>query len=62
MPEDDVTALEDILGDVWLYVNWEYVTKQLTTAQKERWLAAVEAWHNRIDPEPFDAAEWAWWR
>jgi hypothetical protein len=61
--EEDVSALEDILGDVWLYIDWRYVTKQLTTPEKERFLAAVESWHNRLDPnEPFDAAPWAWWR
>ena len=58
-----VEDLEDILGELWLYVNWRYTTKQLTTVQKERWLAAVEAWHNRLDPsEPLDVAAEAWWR
>ena len=61
--EEDVQLLEDILGEVWLYIRWRYVTKQLATEKKERFLAAVEVWHNRLDPdEPFDAASSAWWR
>jgi hypothetical protein len=61
--EQDVQNLEDLLGSIWLHINWRHVTKQLTTIQKERFLAAVEAWSIRLDPnEPFDPSAWAWWR
>ena len=55
--------LQNLLGDIWLYSNWAYVTRQLTTPQKELWLGAVAAWHKRLGPgEEFDTDEWAWWR
>jgi len=55
--------LQNLLGDIWLYSDWAYVTRQLTTPQKELWLGAVAAWHKRLGPgEEFDADEWAWWR
>lgn len=31
-----------LLGSISLYVNWRYVTKQLTTEQKEMWAKAVD--------------------
>src|SRR5262245_26055170 len=34
-------VLEKLLGAIWLYVNWRYVTTQLTTPQKELWVDAV---------------------
>jgi len=35
--------LEDLLGSIWLYIGWHYVTKQLTTAQKDLFADAIEA-------------------
>lgn len=54
----DVAFLNDMLGAIWLYVNWRYVTKQLTTPQKERWADAIErAGH----PDGGTQAD-RWWR
>jgi hypothetical protein len=40
----DPTALYvDILGAIYLYIDWRYITKQLTTPQKELWADAVDA-------------------
>jgi hypothetical protein len=46
---------QDLLGCIWLYVNWRYVTTQLTTEQKELWADAVDS---------FDGVRTAdrWWR
>lgn len=33
---------EELLAAIWLYVKWRYVTKQLTTEQKNLWADAVE--------------------
>jgi hypothetical protein len=33
---------EDLLGSIWLYIDWRYVTKQLTTRQKELFADAVD--------------------
>jgi hypothetical protein len=52
---DEVDALREMLVSIWLYVDWRYITKKLTTEQRERWLAAIH---------PEDAAmqaELRWW-
>ena len=49
---------QDLLASIWLYVKWRYVTKQLTTEQKEMWADAVEA---ASDPEAPTVAD-RWWR
>lgn len=61
---EQITAYEDLLGSIWLYIGWRYVTKQLTTEQKEMFAAAVESSSRRLnddDPsEPLDVDRW--WR
>lgn len=57
--------MQDLLDSIWLYVSWRYVTKKLTTEQKELWADAVDAScrkaqiENGEDPHP--VAE-RWWR
>jgi len=48
-------ALRELLGSIWLYVKWHYVTKQLTTEQKNLWADAIDA-----TGEPGTKAE-RWW-
>lgn len=55
--DDDRAALRELLGSIWLYVDWRYVTKQLTTEQKEMWADAVDAFG---EPETGKAERW--WR
>jgi hypothetical protein len=50
----DEQAHRELLGSIWLYVDWRYVTKQLTTEQKNLWADAVDTDY----PEP--KAE-RWW-
>lgn len=38
-----LAEMRELLGSIWLYVNWRYVTKQLTTDQKELWAGEVDA-------------------
>jgi hypothetical protein len=58
--QDEQLALAlDTLGAIWLYVNWRYVSKQLTTEQKELWADAVDEFGNPANTEP--KAE-RWWR
>jgi hypothetical protein len=55
---------EDLLGSIWLYIGWRYVTKQLTTPQREMFADAVEAWSRRMnndDPDELSGVE-RWWR
>lgn len=58
-------AYDDLLGSIWLYINWRYVTKQLTTAQKELLADAVDRDVMRSQredgEEPRPVAE-RWWR
>jgi hypothetical protein len=52
---------QDLLGDIWLYVNWRQVTRNLTTEQKELWAAAIEASSHRSDPG-LEVTVDRWWR
>lgn len=57
--------MQNLLGSIWLYVGWRYVTRQLTTEQKEMWADAVDAWDawlaHEEGEEPHPVAE-RWWR
>ena len=63
--EAERDAMRDLLGSIWLYVRWRYVTKQLTTEQKELCADAVDAKarQRQIEEgeEPRPVAE-RWWR
>lgn len=39
----------DLLGAIWLYVDWRYVTRQLTTEQKTLWADAVDVFGDEAD-------------
>lgn len=56
---------DDLLGSIWLYIGWRYVTKQLTTPQKELLADAVDRDVMRSQredgEEPRPVAE-RWWR
>lgn len=57
--------LRDLLGSIWLYVKWRYVTKQLTTEQKELWADAVDAKARQQqieDGEELRPVAERWWR
>ena len=55
---------EDLLGAISLYIPWRFVTRQLTTPQKELLADAVDAWSARLnagDPAWVHPAD-RWWR
>ncbi|MEU6725531.1 hypothetical protein ABZ917_17630 [Nonomuraea wenchangensis] len=52
---DERRKYEDLLGAIWLYIGWRYVTRQLTTEQKNLFADAVAAELARGDG--FDAVE-----
>jgi hypothetical protein len=60
--DNRLDAVRDMLGELWLYVDWRYCTKQLTTMQKEIWAAAVEAWSADLnegsEEKPLVADRW----
>ncbi len=57
---------EDLLGCISLYVSWRFVTKQLTTKQKELFADAHDAWQVRLHADDPDVGELTpadrWWR
>jgi hypothetical protein len=64
MRDSGVEQFQDLLGSIWLYISWPYVTKQLTTPQKELFADAVEAWSRRLndgDPDEPTTVD-RWWR
>lgn len=56
--EERVKKLESILSSIYLYINWRYITRQLTTSQKNMWA-------DILDNEPEALAEGSkvnrWW-
>ena len=55
---EEIRELEELLASIWLYVPWKKVTRELTTEQRERWVAAINA--NSPEDEPLDPL-WRWW-
>jgi len=54
-------AREEILALIWIYSDWHYVTRNLTTPERELWADAIDNVHRRdhaIDFVPVDR----WWR
>lgn len=42
-PDQQLAQLTDLLATIELYVNWRYVTHQLTTEQKILWADAIDS-------------------
>lgn len=58
------TLTEELLSSIYLYVNWKYVTRQLTTEQKEEWARAIDkthAYNDAMECQPFHPVP-RWWR
>jgi hypothetical protein len=63
---EEVEKLQNLLGELSLYVRWRYCTMQLITNQREVWAQAVEAWErdiHRDDPRTLAELHHAdrWW-
>ena len=60
--EADAVAMryQELLGSLWLYVNWRYVTRQLTTEQKALFADAVDA-NVGGDPDEDGPRADRWW-
>lgn len=48
--DEEIKKLRKLLHCIWLYADWRYVTKQLTTEQKELWADAIaqDPWDNEV--------------
>jgi hypothetical protein len=55
-----ISDYRKLLHTIWLYVNWSYVTRQLTTEQKDLWADSIEqdSWDSDNKPTEVDR----WWR
>jgi hypothetical protein len=56
------TDPDEILASLWLYVDWRYCTKQLTTPQKEYWADCVDYWWAKGENGPVVPVADRWWR
>lgn len=63
--DEELAALRDLLGSIWLYTNWRAVTKQLTAEQRELWAFTIDAvvGPGMVSPDesPRPVAD-RWWR
>ena len=61
-PEQAV-RLEELLAALYLYIDWRYVTKQLTTPQRELFADILDA-HRPSPDEVYGPSEpiERWWR
>jgi len=57
-PVDPTLEYQELLSSIWLYVDWKYVTKQLTTEEKELWANAIDETQNPEDTIRVHR----WWR
>lgn len=56
-----VDEYKELLTSIWLYVKWHYVTKQLTTEQKNLWANAIDEISERNHPGDGMKVE-RWWQ
>jgi hypothetical protein len=56
-----VDEYKELLASIWLYVKWHYVTKQLTTEQKNLWADAIDEVSERNHPGDGMKVE-RWWQ
>lgn len=57
---EPVTEYQELLANIWLHVNWRYVTGKCTTEQRELWADAIEANSERSHPGEGATAD-RWW-
>jgi hypothetical protein len=55
---EEIDEYKELLKAIWLYVKWYYVTKQLTTEQKDLWANAID---EKGDPEDGGSTAERWW-
>jgi hypothetical protein len=51
----ELPLVRDLLASIWLYIDWRYVTKNLTTPQREMFANAVDEHGEHSTAE-------RWWR
>lgn len=65
--EHPIAAYQDLPSSIWLYIDWRYVTRQLTAEQRELFADAVDAEGRRVAEQ--EGPAWGaptrvdrWWR
>ncbi|MFD1278045.1 hypothetical protein [Streptomyces kaempferi] len=64
---DDVTEGQPLPGDaawhsVWLHGNWRYLTKQMSTPEREHAADAVQRYSSHLEPDEPEIDGLRWWR
>jgi hypothetical protein len=64
---DSITEGKPLPGDaawhsVWLHGNWRYLTKQMTTAEREHAADAVARYSAHLEPDEPEIDDLRWWR
>ena len=57
-----MSAERDLLAEIWLYVSFEYVSKQLDTEGKELWADCIDQWQPDPDHPEERQPMTRWWR
>lgn len=64
MSASATSDLDGAMFSVWLHGNWRWLTRKMTTAQREAAWASVQRYsaaQGDPDDEPLSEG-WAWWR
>lgn len=59
--ETEIDDYKELLLCIQLYMKWRYVTRQLTTEQKNLWADAIEEISERWHPGDGSKAD-RWWQ
>jgi hypothetical protein len=64
---DSVTEGQPLPGDaawhsVWLHGNWRYLTKNMTTPEREHAADAVQRYSAHLEPDEPEIDDLRWWR
>lgn len=58
----DVAGLDEAMHTCWLEGKWEWMTQKMSAEAREAAAAAVERYHQRIDPGDGPVATLRWWQ
>lgn len=53
---DERTALDSAMHSIWLHGDWRFLTRKMTTEEREAAAVAVQRCHHLIGDEPGDPA------
>jgi hypothetical protein len=57
----DIAALDEAMNACWMHGKWKWMTQKMQPAVREAAAAAVERYHERIDPDEPVTTSIRWW-